>query len=117
MKKRKRKIIYLRGHHLLVLYQLLKFGTKSFKSAHSEYGEQFIKNSLMVYRRIIGSKTRIKIIDKPDDICRACKWRQSINCRNAEIVAYDKGGANFFGLKIGKIYSSSTIIKKIKGLK
>lgn len=118
MRRTRRKIIYLRGHHLLVLSCYFKVGEKSFKDNHTEYGEEFIKNSLEIYQTIINHpKVRVKIIDNIDDICRACKRQNSILCRNAEIIAYDKVGASFFGLKIGKIYPAAIIMGKIKGAK
>jgi hypothetical protein len=117
VKKTKKRIVYLRGHHLFVLEKVVKIGEKHFVSRHSDfgYGKRFIKNALTIFRKIISSKIRVKIVNKLDDVCQSCKWQSSRNCSDSEAETQDEIAAKFFGLEVGEIYSSSTIIKKLKG--
>lgn len=134
MKKSKKKIIRLRGHHLsnlrceciglpLTIKEINHFNPPK------KHGENFAENTIKIMQYILNSETDknilLQITDSLDGICRHCKrrrrweccrppetdWRKNKDYNNTQI---DRQTACHFGLEINKSYRVKDISKILK---
>lgn len=118
MKKDKRKIIYLRGHHLNMQKDFLlnkEAAIEKILKLEGEYGENFVKNAIKIHEMIAGEDVKVKIIAAVDDFCQFCRMRQNRRCDplDSEILDQDKSRAHIYGLKIGRVYTTKHIKWKL----
>lgn len=128
-----KKTVYLRGHHLRILYSYAtridnEFRTKvkdeivvqtAVEDGHSKkHGYNIIE----VVKKALQPKTKIKITDTLDDICTTCNYKTRKSCK--EFIPYgvsaasdDRATIHYYGLK-KTTYTSKTLVKKLleKGL-
>ena len=113
--------VTLRGHHLSVLYSFyLRHGKHRIrKTSIEEHNKPMAENTIKVLKKIVSSNLRVKIVDTIDDICQACDERKTRVCK--EFIPYgisaasaDRATAHHYGFKIGKVYSSKYILRRIK---
>lgn len=111
--------VALRGHHLMLLYIFLFSGGAAriweFLFFRYGYGEKHAQHAVRVLKKIKRSNTKTKITDVLDAICEKCKLEKP-KCRNPKKTGKDVAIAKYVGLKIGNIYTSKYIIRKLKVL-
>lgn len=123
------EIINLRGHHLDTLrsYIIKHTCIKNYKD--KETIEQFLANGYLretaemavnVFKLILRGGVKINLINSIDDICQTCDRKDSNHCNGVWDGAtfsltggYDGVVASNWGLKVGKVYFSRYILRKI----
>jgi len=109
--------IALRGHHLLLLYGAFGFWRRiilRLDMLRDGYGIRHVIYTINVLKKITKFDIRVKMVDNlDDDICKICRKRNSECTKDAagEIEAVMIQG---LGFKVGKIYSSKYLCKKIR---
>lgn len=132
----KKEIIYLRGHHLRILYDYayfafyhkdnpklreLRTGLKDERVIDSAVESGKSKkcgiNATKVLKKAVEPSIKIKLTDTLDDICAPCKHRKKKQCR--EFIPYDisaasddRGTLHYYGLK-KREYTSEFVIKRL----
>lgn len=109
--------IALRGHHLLLLHGAFGFWRRiilRLDMLRDGYGIRHVIYTINVLKKITKFDIRVKMVDNlDDDICKICRKRNSECTKDAagEIEAVMIQG---LGFKVGKIYSSKYLCKKIR---
>ena len=113
--------IFLRGHHLRLLYGFCFAGRKDSirNTAIKDHNERHANNVIAILSKIAESKVKIKITDTLDDICQSCNMKNRKICKefiphDISAVADDRGTAHYYGLKINKIYIVAHILRQLK---
>jgi hypothetical protein len=136
-KMKEKEIILLRGHHLRVLrfyrnrylrYSVMKRRVQC-RNSVKYYGNLHADKVVEIAKKIRRPADGVffKIINRIDDICRACKKRRCWECcRSGRIktpdgvklfhtaAKEDKETARRLGLEIGKTYSAKEILEILR---
>lgn len=98
-------MLELRPHHINCLYFYKGYG----------YDEEFVKNMNEIASYFNNNNDeKIKLVDRCDDVCRACPNKKEGRCETFEKVKQlDKNTLKEYNLKIGQLYSISDIKKNI----
>ncbi len=109
--------IVLRGHHLTeVLYKFCLLGKNDFQRIfRKNHSRKFTKHIMEIVKSIMESNIRVKIVAMLDDICTKCPEKRD-ECVGDKLVEDDRKAIDFCSLKIGKIYTSKQILKRINKL-
>lgn len=132
----KKEIVYLRGHHLRILYDYAYFAyyhkdnpklrnfrtelkdNRVIKSAiESGKTKKHGINATKVLKKAVELGVKIKLTDTLDDICATCKDRKKKICKefipyDISAAADDRGTLHYYGLK-RREYTSEFIVKRL----
>jgi uncharacterized protein len=102
--------IFLRGHHILCLQGFQGYG----------YSEEFVENMTRIKDLIDKEDTKVKVSNKPDDICQSCPNLTSDNiCKdlnyNEKIKKMDNEVINKLNIKNEEI-NASELFKKANSI-
>lgn len=123
-----KETIYLRGHHLRLLYSYATRMDNEFRTkikdeivlqtaVEDRHSKKHGYNIISVIKEALQPKTKIKLTDNLDDICTTCNYKSKKSCK--EFIPYDVSAASddratihFYGLK-KRAYTSEYLVKRL----
>lgn len=121
-------MIYLRGHHLRLLYGYMHARNNEFSlqvkkerilatAIDEGHSISHGKNIIETLEKVFEPGAKIQVLDSIDDICSSCDRRNERACK--EFIPYgisatadDRGTLGFYGLQ-KKIYTTEFLQKRI----
>ncbi len=123
-----KKTIYLRGHHLRLLYSYVTRVDNESRikikdeivlqtAVEDRHSKKHGYNIISVIKEALQPKTKIRLTDKLDDICTTCNYKSKKSCK--EFIPYDfstscedRAVLRYYGFK-KRGYTSEFIIKRL----
>ena len=121
-------MIYLRGHHLILLYGYMASYDNEYRlnlkrknliqtAINHGHSKNHGLNIIRVLEDAMNPNEKIKMIDALDDICATCNSKKKISCK--EFIPYDFSAScedrsclHFYGLK-RREYTAKFIKKRL----
>ncbi|HEY3376337.1 MAG TPA: DUF1284 domain-containing protein [Armatimonadota bacterium] len=98
----KRRVIKLRGHHLLCVFGFRGYG----------YSAEFVREMARIVLALRAPGTRVEIVAGVDDICCACPKRASGACARPESPR-DRAVLAVLALPVGHVAAAATLFRSI----
>lgn len=117
MKQKTTETIELRAHHVWDLHKASLYGPESLLQGGDYFDPNFKKE---IFKKIIENPgMKVKISNTLDVLCKnrngnTCPKLRD-DCHNDVGNDLDAYHAKFYGLKIGKTYSSSELVEELRG--